>query len=183
MKKSENPVLIAQKERHDRLLTEFKEGKNYLGVEILPSKLSHISVRGNKAGCSDLFSKQVSVGIAAGQSLNMTKSALVNNFASQINYKARKLESDEQKISYLNDILKTPPAFVACKDVKVRKRIRRYYKSNPRSFNFKNPSNVDAVWKEELQERELESVDTEFTYERKNAIFRAIVNDIINKLS
>ena len=105
-------ILIAHKERYDRLPTELKERKNYLGVEILPNKLSHISVRGNKAGCSNLVSKRILVGIADSQAFNVTKSALVNDFASHINYSSRKLKCDEQKIAYLNDILKSPPEFV-----------------------------------------------------------------------
>ena len=106
-------ILIAHKER---------QRKNYLGVEILPSKILHISVRRKKARCSNLVSRQISVVIAESQAFTVTKSSLANDFVSYINYSPHKLKNDEQKIAYLHDILKSPPAFVVWKGAKVQKK-------------------------------------------------------------
>ena len=88
------------------------------------------------------------------------------------------------KQAYLRHVLASPPAYVLCNETCIPEEVNTFAKSNRNGnpFNFVNPSQVAGKRLAEIEHRGLD-IEKEFMDLRKIAIFKAVVNAIVSKLS
>ena len=181
-KKSEDPVLIAAKKEHDKLLAKLKNKENYIGVEVYKNTLKPNQVRGYKNG---VLGGRIVIKTVDGQLLLLTEAACVNDFSNYILFMFQWLKTKEEKYSKLQWLLKNTPSFVSFEDTSIPRPILKYSKStreNDEPFNFMNPSEANSAWKKEIRKRCLIDVGEEFTHLRKKAIFHEVVKSFLVRL-
>ena len=181
-KKSEDPVLIAAKEEHDKILTKLKNKENYIGVEVYGNVLKFNQVRGYK---NSVLGGRIVIKTVDGRLLLLTEAACVNDLSNRIIFMFKWLKSDAEKIAKMKSLLADTPDFVSFEETSISPVIVEYSKStreNDEPFNFMNPSEANDAWKKEVRKRQLVGVGEEFSYERKKAIFDEVVKCFLARL-
>ena len=141
---------------------------------------------GYQTGSGKAWGSRIHVsGISKDDHFTYVEATLVNDWSKIINYLLTKQDTDQKRLAFLDRLIKNYPYFVSCTATKVLPEIVALARSgryNERPFNFPNPSDIDGYWLQEVTARGLTNVGTEFTLERKKAVFRAIVAAIQEKL-